>query len=225
MMKLNKKLIKTNKTDTLFCAVSMGEDSVAMSHYLSQGYRRICLIHINHGTEYADKAQKQFEHYVPWLNSIRKSKYPITGIVKNNASYTKGMSESDLRDIRYNLITEAVNENGLSDINEVVVCHHLGDCVESYLMNCFNGVPEYAPIPIITDRGQCRVIRPFITTPKRDIVNYIQSNNLSKWVVQDPSNSDTKYSRRNWVRHVIIPEIKKNYVGVETIVRKRVEQF
>lgn len=224
MMKLNKKLIETNKTDTLFCAVSMGEDSVAMSHYLSQGYRKVCLVHINHGTEYSAKAQRRFERYVPWLNSVSKSKYPITGVVKSNAFYTEGMSESELRDIRYNLITEAVNENGLCKVNEVVVCHHIGDCVESYLMNCFNGVPEYMPIPLSTMRGDsCRIIRPFITTSKKSVVRYINNNNLRDWIENDPSNADIAYSRRNWLRHRVIPEIESNYKGLETIVRKRVE--
>jgi tRNA(Ile)-lysidine synthase TilS/MesJ len=134
------------------------------------------------------------------------------------------MSESELRDIRYNLITEAVNENGLCKVNEVVVCHHIGDCVESYLMNCFNGVPEYMPIPLSTMRGDsCRIIRPFITTSKKSVVKYINNNNLRDWIENDPSNTDIAYSRRNWLRHRVIPEIESNYKGLETIVRKRVE--
>jgi tRNA(Ile)-lysidine synthetase-like protein len=224
MIKFNKKIINTSKNDTLFCAVSMGEDSVALSHYLALGFRKLCLIHVNHGTEYSNIAQAKFEQYVPWLNSMKRSKYPITGIVKTNTEYTNGMSESVLRDIRYNLITDAVRDNGLSDMNEVVVCHHLGDCVESYLMNCFNGVPEYKPIPVTTFRSNnCKIVRPFVSTSKKSITRYIDSHNIRNWVIEDPSNSDVVYSRRNWLRHQIIPQIEKNYKGLETVVRKKVE--
>jgi len=224
MIKFNKKIVNTSKDDILFIAVSMGEDSVALSHYLSQGFRRVCLIHINHGTDYSDGPQKAFEQYVPWLNSIRRYKHPVTGIVKTNPDKGSGLSESELRDIRYNLIYSAVNESGNKHTNEVVICHHLSDCVESYLMNCLNGVPEYMPIPLVTVRqNNFKVIRPFITTSKKSITSYVEKNNLQRWIVQDPSNEDTNYSRRNWLRHDIIPSIKKKYNGLETIVRKKVE--
>lgn len=223
MIKFNKKIVSTKKSDILFCAVSMGEDSVALSHFLSQGFRRICLVYVNHGTSYADSAQAKFEQYIHWLNKQRKSKFPITGIVKKNNNYTEGMSEAELRDIRYNLIGDAIKEN--SNNGEVIICHHLNDCVESYLMNCLNGVPEYAPIPKVTVRDKTyRVIRPFLTTSKKSIINYINNNNLSEWVVQDPSNNDTEYSRRNWLRHSVIPEIQKKYT-IETIVRKKIEKI
>jgi tRNA(Ile)-lysidine synthase len=216
MIKFNKSVIKTHKEGTLYVAVSMGEDSVALSHYLMKGAHNICLVHVNHGTEYSAHAQKGFEHFAACFTrsgaARHRQVYSLT--IQHNEEVPT--SEAGLRDLRYSLLDRSLPYN-----SELVVCHHLGDCVESYLMNCLNGNPEYRPMPPRTMRASYTVVRPFLKTPKAAIEKYIASNNLRQWVVEDPSNADTKY-RRNWLRHTIIPEIEKQYKGLNSVVAGRV---
>ena len=135
MIKFNKKLIKTPKSETLYVAVSMGEDSVALSLFLAMGYRKLCFLHVDHNTEYSSTAAKAFKQFVFQLNAERqivndKPKPKIEFKILKNELDGRGMSEKELRDVRYDLISGAVPSGA-----EVVVCHHLQDCVESYLMN------------------------------------------------------------------------------------------
>jgi len=225
MIKFNKKLIKTPKSETLYVAVSMGEDSVALSLFLAMGYRKLCFLHVDHNTEYSSTAAKAFKQFVFQLNAERQithssnPKPKIEYKILKNELDGRNMSETELRDVRYGLINSAVPSGA-----EVVVCHHLQDCVESYLMNCFNGREEFVPIPVRTNRSKYTVVRPFILTTKESILKFLQSEYIldTGIVVQDPSNEDTSI-RRNWVRHVVLPVIKQRYVGIDTIVRKKVE--
>ena len=225
MIKFNKNLIKTPKSETLYVAVSMGEDSVALSLFLAMGYRKLCFLHVDHNTEYSSTAAKAFRQFVIGLNAERQiihvnnPKPEIEFKILKNELDGRDMSEKELRDVRYNLIGSAVPSG-----SEVIVCHHLQDCVESYLMNCFNGRGEFVPIPVRTNRSKYTVVRPFMLTTKESILKFLQSEDIldTGIVVQDPSNEDT-IIRRNWVRHVALPVIKQRYVGIDTIVRKKIE--
>src|SRR6056300_785961 len=114
MIKFNKKLIKTPKSETLYVAVSMGEDSVALSLFLARGYRKLCFLHVDHNTEYSSTAAKVFNQFVFELNAERQiahsdnPKPKIEHKILKNELDGRDMSEKELRDIRYNLISSAV---------------------------------------------------------------------------------------------------------------------
>jgi tRNA(Ile)-lysidine synthase len=103
---------------------------------------------------------------------------------------------------------------------DIILCHHLNDAVESYLMNTLKGCPEYIPIPIITKfhDNNFNIIRPFLKTKKKDIESYVINNNLYDFVVEDPTNNDNKY-RRNLIRNSILPSLDK--FGLEKVVLKK----
>ena len=104
----------------------------------------------------------------------------------------------------------------------MVVCHHLDDCVESYLMNCFNGVPEYVPIPFRTSWGDVEVVRPFLLTGKEDFRGYVERHGLMRYVTEDELNGDLSL-RRNWVRNCLRPMVETRYVGLSKVVKKKIE--
>jgi tRNA(Ile)-lysidine synthase TilS/MesJ len=64
------------------------------------------------------------------------------------------------------------------------------------------------------------VVRPFLTTPKREFVSWCERKNVP-WC-EDSSNQDTRYMR-NLIRHRIVPEALIVNPGLHTVVKKMVE--
>ena len=195
--------------DSVWVACSGGVDSIAIAHYLLNKLKRdVRLFHYNHNQRpQNDKMEEAVRKFAVNFNlplEVRRLNFPVKG-------------EDELRHNRYLAL------QGVAKGDEVIMGHHLNDCVESYLMNCFNGVPEYAPIPILGLFGMTRVIRPFMLTPKLGFENYAAAYNLNDYIVQDETNSDTKY-RRNWIRNRCIPMIEEEYPGLEKIVFKKMER-
>jgi tRNA(Ile)-lysidine synthase len=219
MIEYDKSLVES---EFVSIAVSMGVDSVVFSHFLAMGKRRLKLLHVNHQTKYAPKAEKAFLKYGEYLrtldchNSFYTSK-SVSYVLGKDLDYF-GKKEADLRAFRYTAFENHFRPRVFG--SQLVVCHHLGDAVESYLMNCLNGQPEYYPIPKSTQRESYEVIRPFLKTSKANILYYAEKHDLLRFVEEDPSNKNLKF-RRNWVRHKLIPVINKEYKGLEKIVRKR----
>ena len=192
-------------------ALSAGSDSIAVAHFLKVKYPKIKLrcFHFNHNlraqNELMQSKAKEF---------CKDFDIPISVATR---LYSPDTSEATLRDMRY---------RSMSGLGTVVTGHHLDDAVESYLYNCFNGVPEYLPIPLETDYTEkdLKIIRPFIISTKKEIQEYIKENSLEKYVVEDETNSDEKY-RRNWLRYSIIPQINDKGYNLQTIVRKRYLEY
>lgn len=212
------------KAETLDVAVSMGMDSLVMSHFLTQGSRNLRLHYVNHGTEYADKAEENFKQYVAAIEYIN-SKYKRTPIkiekyIWGDPTGNPMSKEAEFRDFRYGLFDYFFSTKK-DTVNQLVVCHHLEDAVESYLMNAFTSASYDRKLPEVTNRGDYEVIRPFLMTPKSAVKAYYKNIpcGVSGYLTVDPSNSDVKY-KRNFVRENLIPKIKEVYPGLEKVVRK-----
>lgn len=208
MSKFNVKkgLITSND---LWLSCSGGVDSIAGAYYLLRKLKLdIKLFHYNHNLRSENDEMESSvinfaEEFNLHLEVRRLSDLNVT-------------SEADLRHYRYSALQEVVGTG------TVVTCHHLDDCVESYLMNCFNGVGDHDPIPPYTKFGSTSVIRPFLLTPKTIFERFSTHYNLDRFVVEDETNQDHKY-RRNWVRHRCRPVIEEHYPGIRKVVLKKVE--
>jgi tRNA(Ile)-lysidine synthase TilS/MesJ len=64
-----------------------------------------------------------------------------------------------------------------------------------------------------------KVIRPFILNSKDEINNFLKRNDLTKFIAEDPLNLDLT-RRRNWIRMVLLPQIKEK-TNVEKVVKKK----
>jgi tRNA(Ile)-lysidine synthase len=192
-------------------ALSAGSDSVAVSHFLKTRYPKIELqcFHFNHNL----RTQNEL------MQSKAKEFCKDFGISLSIAKRLQrdDNSEAALRAERY---------KSMAGLGAVITGHHLSDAVESYLYNCFNGVPEYLPIPLETDYFDIglKILRPFIISDKSEILSYIEENNLEKYVVDDETNTDEKY-RRNWIRNNIIPQISDKGYNLKTVVKKRYLEY
>lgn len=194
---------------SIWLACSAGVDSIVAAHLLSikMGYD-VTLWHFNHKLR-------------PQNNEMQKSVIKFAGkfkieYISCSRKYKTDESEADLRKHRIEAMTKCIPEG-----STVVSCHHLDDCVESYLMNCFNGTSEYFPVPIQTDFGTIKIVRPFLTNTKERLEEYAQQNDLWDFIVEDVSNKNLRY-RRNWIRHECRPLIEKKYPGLQKVVRKKV---
>lgn len=196
--------------EKVWVSCSGGVDSIAGAHYLFNKLKlQVKLFHYNHNLRAQnDEMEESVRKFAADFNiplEVRK----LTDL--------QGSGEAELRHNRYLSLQRVVNQG------TVVTCHHLDDCVESYLMNCFNGVPEYSPIPVSTVFGETQVVRPFLVTPKRAFERYSTEYDLDKYLVEDETNRDQSY-RRNWVRHRCRPIVEEHYPGIRKVVFKKMDR-
>ena len=199
-----------------FClALSGGIDSIAIAHFLKRGKKKFTAVHVN--AKYIDQDDIAEEKVREFCDV-----YDIPLVVKVvTDTYKKGSVEAWCRDMRYRMFQNVCTA---MEIQNVVVCHHLDDCVESYLMNCFNGTSEYLPIPYKTNYNNMCIVRPFLRTTKDDINQYVIKKNLSTYVTEDELNADINLNR-NWIRQCLRPIIELKYPGISKIVSKINEKF
>lgn len=179
-------------------ACSGGVDSMAIANFLLNGGYYPNLIHFNHNTEHSDLAENFVRSY-----AVRHNLELFVGKTDLKPTSNKEKVWSDLR---YEFFSEF-------DF-PIITCHHLDDCVETYLFSCIRGFQSVIPY----SRGN--VIRPFLLNEKVVFEKWCQDKRVP--FIQDESNFSVDYSR-NRIRHNIIPEALKVNPGLKTVVRKMVK--
>ena len=180
-------------------AVSGGIDSMASLDFLRRAHD-VVVLHYNHGTPYAPKAEALVRAYC-----IEHKLTIVLG--RCEEEMPAGVSkEAWWRDQRYKFFTEA------TDL-PIITAHHLDDQVETYLFTALNGNPFLIP------HKRDQFIRPFITTEKTDFTLWCVRKGVP--TIDDPSNEDTKY-RRNYIRHTLMPHVLNINPGIKKVVRKLV---
>jgi tRNA(Ile)-lysidine synthase len=180
-------------------AVSGGIDSMASLDFLRRAHD-VVVLHYNHGTPYAPKAEALVRAYC-----IEHKLTIVLG--RCEEEMPAGVSkEAWWRDQRYKFFTEA------TDL-PIITAHHLDDQVENYLFTALNGKPFLIP------HKRDQFIRPFITTEKTDFTLWCVRKGVP--TIDDPSNEDTKY-RRNYIRHTLMPHVLNINPGIKKVIRKKV---
>jgi len=203
MININPKILPKGVPFTV--AISGGCDSLACIDLLSKiNYGPMKAIHYNHNqkpqNDLMEDACKRF----------CDSRNIELLVGKCDVKYDKNI-EDNLRNERLKFFSEV---GGI-----IVLCHHLSDCVESYLMNCFKGIPEYLPIPHFTEFYDFIIVRPFLKNSKKRFIDWVVYHKLEEFLVVDETNSDSKYER-NWIRNEIITKIEERR-GLEKVVLKK----
>lgn len=203
MINLNNSLVPDG---SFYVAVSGGVDSIAgvdLLHRFNPG--RVKIFHYNHNLrERNHTMQAAVEAYAEYRN------IPLVISIRGSDI---GDSEAALRVDRMDAY-KALN-------SDIVVCHHLDDAVESYIMRMIEGNPEYVPIPTQTffTNSNNRIFRPFLRTYKQDFIDYVDKKNLDVYVVEDETNYDSSYCRRNYIRNEVVPKFKG--MGLPKVVLKK----
>jgi tRNA(Ile)-lysidine synthase TilS/MesJ len=206
---------------------SSGIDSIASSHYYHDEvenvygkfkYRSYGIFHFNHQQRpQNDLMETSYKNFGYDCNIPRFSAIPL----KNMGYYGNNVvpTEDGLRQARLNYI------KNMYDHNIFITAHHLDDATESYMLNVLRGKEGFLPIPFITEVGTNLIVHPFLFTKKKDFIDYVYNSGfLKSYIVEDETNKVTKGSRRNFIRNEIIPLIQREKMGLDTIVRKKMQE-
>lgn len=194
------KLGKPQLPKDIFIGFSGGVDSVAALDFLATRHN-VTLLHVDHGDDVEEQEREVVVYHAERLNI----KYQIHGGFDKRKAKTSSM-EGAWRNFRYKIFN--------SMENPVVTCHHLDDCVESYLFSCFQGVPSTIR-PVVDN-----VYRPFLLSNKHDFIERAERKCL--YWAEDESNKDPMYCRRNYIRNTLMPHVLHVNPGIKTVVRKMV---
>jgi tRNA(Ile)-lysidine synthase len=179
-------------------ACSGGVDSMAIVDFLSRKHA-VTIAHFNHRTQNGEKAAQFVSEYCSDNN------IPMLYGSPRSQKGTKESQEEYWRRERYDF---------LSGLGPVITCHHLDDCVETYIWSSLHGTPKVIPLT----RGN--VLRPFLTTRKQDFIYWCESHNVP-WI-EDESNKNSRYTR-NYIRNELMPHALRVNPGLHTLVKKIVE--
>mgnify|MGYP003352996213 CR=1 FL=1 len=177
-------------------ALSGGVDSMAAADFISRS-RSVQCAFFHHGTPTSNEA---FLHVAEYCS---KRDWPLhVGVMSTNKP-TDISPEEHWRNERYRFLD--------SLDGDIITAHHLDDCVETYLWSTMHGTAKVIPYK------RNRIIRPFLRTPKQDLISWAKRNNIP-WV-DDITNKDTKYMR-NYVRKHIVPHAYEINPGLAKVVSK-----
>ena len=180
-------------------ACSGGLDSMVFTHFLRQGRRNVNLAYFNHDTHHSHKAQEFVEKFAEdnMLNLF-------IGRVQGRKG--KRSLEEFWRDERYAFLQRFGSDY-------TITCHHLDDCVETWLMSSFHGQSKLIPY-----QRNNNIFRPFLMTSRKSIKQYAERKNV-EWI-EDPSNQKTNFMR-NHVRHNLMPHVLVVNPGIRSTIRKK----
>ncbi len=194
---------KFESRSEILVACSGGVDSMAVSDFLSRKHD-VTLMFFDHGTETSKYAREFLNDYV----STNKDRNYILSIGEiRDAKRPSGQSwEEYWRNERYGWFH--------SFNHPVLTCHHLDDCLETWIWSSFHGQGKIIPF-----RNK-NVIRPFRLTRKNDFLNWCRNKNVP-WV-EDSSNEDNSYIR-NFIRNEIVQKALVVNPGLYKVIAKKVD--
>lgn len=187
-----------------YMAISGGVDSIAAAFVARKKFGIERAYHFNHGLRSQnDEMEEKVKDFC--------KKFHFDLVVKRGSNLK---TEAECREARIHGFFEAVGGN-------LITAHHLDDCVESYLLNCFRGHSEFLPIPLVSDFRAGKIFHPFLAVQKKDFLKIARQNNLMRYLVEDETNNIVKGSRRNFIRKEIVPLLEAYELGIKKIVHKR----
>jgi tRNA(Ile)-lysidine synthase len=182
-------------------ACSGGVDSMAIVDFLRRNHN-VTAFYFNHGTEHGFKAEHFLKEYFSGSNVQL-----ITRTIQNREVPKDTSQEEHWRNERYKWIDH------ISKTSTVITCHHLDDCVETWVWSSMHGSPNIIPY------RRSGTIRPFRLNRKRELDMWCRFQNVP-WI-EDDSNTDLRYTR-NYIRHEMMPHVLRVNPGIYKTIAKKV---
>lgn len=175
--------------------VSGGADSVALAHILIQLGYQITIAHLNHGLR--GKESNGDERFVKNLSAL----WGVPFVTRNIHVPKKGNLENNARLARY-LFLETIRRQKKARF--IAVAHHQDDQIETILLHLQRGAGVRGLCGMTLQSGA--VIRPLLHVTKQQLTDYLKKQKIDYRM--DSSNADLTF-QRNYLRHIIIPALKK----------------
>lgn len=185
----------------LYVAVSGGVDSMAALNFLKGNHAIKAVLFFDHGTETSKEASWLVKDACSW-KEIPVKMGTITRDRGRDESW-----EAYWREERYHFLDQFTDA-------PVVTCHHLDDCVETWIFSSLHGQGKIIPYR----RGN--IVRPFRLNRKAEFINWAKRNKVS-WH-EDFSNEDTRYMR-NFIRHELMPKALVVNPGLHKVIARKIE--
>ena len=192
-------------------ACSGGVDSMAATDFFSRKHN--CnLIFFDHATDASRDAKELLQDYVSDKNSVFRSTPDATTLTFQTSTIQRKKEKSESweeywRNERYSCF-HSIGEN-------VITCHHLDDCVETWIWSSLHGNGKLIPF-----RNK-NVVRPFRLNRKTQFVNWCRRFSVP-WA-EDASNVDTKYMR-NYIRKELIDKCLVVNPGLHKVIQKKIRK-
>lgn len=205
------------KNSTIVIAVSGGADSVYLLHQcleLEKAYPfRIVVAHLNHTLR-----KKESDRDALFVKKLAHA-YKLPFHLETLKKLPKGNLEEVCRIKRYEFL-EKIRKKTQSDW--ILTAHHQNDNIETVLFNMVRGsfLGGLKGISMVSPKRH--LLRPLLTTPKKEILQYLKKHRLS--FCQDSSNKDLKFSR-NLIRQKVIPQFQKINPHFEETFTKNLSNF
>ena len=201
-------MLKKYQGKKICVAVSGGEDSVALLHYLNAlktecGYF-LSAVHCEHGIRGQDSLDDMC--FVEGL--CKEWKIPIYTFQEDclaKAKREKMSLETAARNFRHECFSRLIRE-GKADV--IATAHHKNDEAETVLFRLARGTSLGGMSAMKEESGY--LLRPFLNWAKEDIIAYTQNNGLEHR--EDKTNLELD-ATRNKIRLEILPKIEESIPG------------
>ena len=184
----------------LVVALSGGADSTAVLHAVSRylGNRfTVLALHADHGLN--AESGRWAEHC---RQLCRRLRVPLE--VESVAVSEVGNLEAAAREARYGFFARHLSSDDL-----MLFGHHQQDQAETLLLRILQGRGAVG-MRYYGRLGQGHFIRPFLSLPKEQLVDYLTAAG-EDWI-DDPSNSEIHFDR-NYLRHELLPILSQRWPG------------
>lgn len=189
--------------DTVVVATSGGPDSMLLVHLLCIVKKviniKIIVAHVNH------KLRKESEEEAVFVKNFALENEFIFEY-REIKEYNHDNLENAARQKRYEFFHELVNKY---QAKYLMTAHHGDDLMETILMRLVRGSSLRGYSGFKKQSGY--IIRPLITLTKKDIIEYMDNNNLKYYI--DASNFSHKYTRNRY-RSAVLPFLKNENKNV-----------
>ncbi len=187
-------------------ALSGGADSTALLVACATRWPdRVHAVHVHHGLQ---AAADGFEAHCVLL--CERLQVPLV-VQRVNAAHEAGESPEDAaRQARYRALAQALNSHWGGQISHIALAQHADDQVETLLLALSRGagLPGLSCMPAVAQRHGVTYHRPWLDVPGLVLREALQAAGQT-WV-EDPTNSDTRYTR-NLIRAEVLPVVAQAF--------------